>query len=959
MSEGNLMFLEFRRELNQEFTIPYLQDPIHIISLKLDGNTPKIMKAIHLPLALSVLWVPAALADTEAPLITAAAISPTSVDISGGVATVTATLTITDNDSGFVSGNLFLYNPSNNYVNNVFFTQTSRTTGDNYEVTVAVPEFGAPGNWRLDGLVTDAANNTRYYNPQPEGTPFPVPGAMVISVTNTGTVDSNPPELVSASVSPGELEVSSSQVVATFTIECSDSPSGFNYGFIYPRNPSGVTEGNLITFFNDLNMVAPGVFEVEITVPRGSQSGEWSFEVFLNDQVGNSAFHQGGNFTVSSLPPGPGSDSTFLSHAVDAVHLPFTTSGTGWFIGENDTNDGIDSAWPRPVPDGGFSAMSTTITGPGTLRFFWRVSSEENDDFLAVDIPSATIHHEISGDTTWEEMVLSIPPGTHGVTWSYTKGESGTGNQDMAWVDQVRFAAQSADTELPRLQALRISPGRIDVANPEDVIITMEITDDFHGCENGKVELINPSGNIEDTRFFDFNDRVEGDDMAGLYEVTFPITGTAEHGIWRINVELEEDFTSSVRTYGPGSEPFPLTDTEKFYVGVEDPPDTQPPVLGRLEVYPQSADVSSGDAPVIVTLHATDLPAGLDNGYVSIRNPDDGWTGSYFLSRLTGNQFNGIYQAEAVVPVFGTTGTWSVSVNLWDFEPNDVEYPYGTPFPPAIDPEFTVVNHGAEDTEMPFVSSIAINPSSIDTTSSPANIQVTVTLGDALSGILESFAYVFDPSNQFRGEFFTVLNGSNRTSGDFMNGTYQFVKTLPVGSMPGDWRIEIFVRDKTGRIRIVGTNSDPYPAGSGVFTVAAAGGNWFESKMAVATLTGNDALLGADPDHDGKTNAEEAASNGNPAVPDGPAFATLQRTPTHLYLVFELDPSLTVGTSGDYLTLGDGSLQPLRLTGEIQDGLTGAWTRVLPEPVPPNTWRIGIPLAGGASGFVRLRFENP
>jgi hypothetical protein len=32
--------------------------------------------------------------------------------------------------------------------------------------------------------------------------------------------------------------------------------------------------------------------------------------------------------------------------------LSFTTSGTGWFIGANDTNDSIDSAWPRPVPDG-------------------------------------------------------------------------------------------------------------------------------------------------------------------------------------------------------------------------------------------------------------------------------------------------------------------------------------------------------------------------------------------------------------------------------------------------------------------------------------------------------------------------------------------------------------------------------------------------------------------------------
>jgi hypothetical protein len=422
---------------------------------------------------------------------------------------------------------------------------------------------------------------------------------------------------------------------------------------------------------------------------------------------------------------------------------------------------------------------------------------------------------------------------------------------------------------------------------------------------------------------------------------------------------LTENLTSSSRFYGPGSEPFPLADTERFYFGDPEPSDSQPPVLKKLEIFPGTANVTSGDAPVIVTLHATDLPAGMDNGHITIRNPNGGWTGNYYLSRITGDEFNGIYQAEAVAPVFGSPGAWSVGVNLWDSVPNYIDHPEGTPFPPGIDPEFEVLNTGPEDTELPFVSSIAVTPSAIDTTSAQADIQVTVALGDAMSGILEAFAYFYDPDNQFRGEFFTILNGGNRISGDLMNGTYQFVRTLPVGSKPGNWRVEIFLRDKTGRIRIVGSNSDPYPSGSGVFTVAGAGGNWFDSKMAAASLTGADAGLGADPDKDGKTNAEEAAAGDNPAVPDGTGFAVMQRTPTHLYLVFEVAPSLVVGTSGDYLTLSDGGMQPLRLTGEIQHGLTGVWTKVRPELVSGSTYRVGIPFAGGPGGFVRLRFENP
>jgi hypothetical protein len=454
------------------------------------------MKTCFLPIALLLLPVPYLLADNAAPVITAAAVSPDSVDITGGGASVTATLTITDDASGVKWANLYLYSPSGEYVNSAFITPANRVSGDaldgTYEVTVTVPEFGAPGNWRLDGLVTDNDDNTRYYNPSPGGTPFPVPGDMEIAVTNSGTVDADPPDLTSAAVLPEQVNVLSSPAVITFTIECGDTLSGFDYGFIYPRNPANHVEENLITYFADFSRVSgdpsSGTYEVGITLPQGSQPGEWSFELYLKDRVGNAGFHPGGVFTVTSGVPA--SAATFLGHALDAVHLPFTTAGTGWFIGVNETNDGIDSAWPRPVPDGGSSTMSTTVTGPGTLRFFWRVSSEEDDDFLSVDIPSASIHHEISGETFWEEMVLTIPPGTHPVTWAYIKGASGSDNQDMAWVDQVGFVAQSLDSELPRLQALRIRPSRVDAGNPEDVTVIMEITDDYLGLASGRIELV-------------------------------------------------------------------------------------------------------------------------------------------------------------------------------------------------------------------------------------------------------------------------------------------------------------------------------------------------------------------------------------------------------------------------------------------------------------------------------------
>lgn len=902
-------------------------------------------------------------------MITAAAVSPTAVDVTSGPVNVTATITITDDDSGFLSGNLYLYNPSGDYVRNVYFTGANRISGNAhdgvYQFTLTVPEYGAPGTWRIDALVTDQASNTRYYNPHPEGNSFPVPGDMVITVTNTGTVDAEPPALTSSSVSPNPADVSAGPVTLTFTLTVDDAISGCDYGFIYPRDPTFNILNDSITYFSDFSRISgdenSGTYEVQITLPQGSMTGDWTFLVYLHDSVGNYVFEEGSTFTIISNPP-PTSDAAFLSHALDAVHLPFTTTGTGWFITSDDTNDGIDSASPAPVPDGASSSMSTTVTGPGTLRFHWRVSSEEFDDFLSVAIPSASIYQEISGDTLWEEQVLTLPAGTHEVTWSYTKGPSGSSYQDSAWVDQVRFTADAVDSELPRLQALRISPGRINQASPDDLTIEMEITDDFLGCNSGWVYLIGPSGNIEDSQYFDLFNQVSGDDLAGSYQVSFPGAVFSDPGLWRVEIVLIEQITSLSRSYEIAGDAYPLVGTDQFYVGDEPPSDSQGPVLRKLEIYPQIADVSYGDAPVMITLHATDLHSGVQTGFVSIVNPNNGWTGDFYLTRITGDDFNGIYRAEAVSPVYGIEGTWSVRVQLWDQDFNYTDHPYSSPFPSGIDPSYVVVNTVDEDTELPFLTTISISPTSIDTSAAPANILVTLEMGDLLSGILDAYAYFYDPNNQFRSELITVLKNefSNvRISGDDWSGTYQFTKTLPTGSMTGDWRIEIFVRDRTGQIRILGTNSDPYPSGSGVFTVSGAISNWFASKMAFYSLTGADALPGADPDNDGKSNAEEAAAGSNPALADGASFATIQRTATHVYLVFQLSAALTVGTSGDYLTLSESGMSPLRLTGEIQNGLSGTWTKVLPELVSGSTWRVGIPLASGTNGFVRLRFENP
>jgi hypothetical protein len=152
-----------------------------------------------------------------------------------------------------------------------------------------------------------------------------------------------------------------------------------------------------------------------------------------------------------------------------------------------------------------------------------------------------------------------------------------------------------------------------------------------------------------------------------------------------------------------------------------------------------------------------------------------------------------------------------------------------------------------------------------------------------------------------------------------------------------------------------------YPdPGDGEFTVGSVPLSTFAGFVATYGLTGDDALLTADADHDGRSNAVELMLGSNPNVPNaGPGVFTLSQDATHLRLDFTCAPGLAVTANGNHLELRDGGGgTPMWLIGQSQFGLTGPWTTVLPTHLSGNTWRISLPLAAGRA-FARLALEDP
>jgi|GEM_PF-4439428 len=89
------------------------------------------------------------------------------------------------------------------------------------------------------------------------------------------------------------------------------------------------------------------------------------------------------------------------------------------------------------VADSEKSQFSASFTGPGTLRYWRKLSTEEGFDLLRVRL-NGNVVHEVSGLRDWEAASFVLPAGTSTVSWSYEKNERFTFGDDAVWVDEVR-----------------------------------------------------------------------------------------------------------------------------------------------------------------------------------------------------------------------------------------------------------------------------------------------------------------------------------------------------------------------------------------------------------------------------------------------------------------------------------------------------------------------------------------
>jgi hypothetical protein len=141
-----------------------------------------------------------------------------------------------------------------------------------------------------------------------------------------------------------------------------------------------------------------------------------------------------------------------LPVALDTDRTVTTGGYAEWFGQSSTSHDGVDAATTGYLPgDNQSSWMTVAVTGPATVSFWWKVSSEASYDYLSFYV-GAALYDRISGEQGWTPVTLALPSGTHTLKWEYAKDSiCCTDGQDRGWVDQlvVTTLGDAIDTGLP------------------------------------------------------------------------------------------------------------------------------------------------------------------------------------------------------------------------------------------------------------------------------------------------------------------------------------------------------------------------------------------------------------------------------------------------------------------------------------------------------------------------------
>lgn len=362
--------------------------------------------------------------------------------------------------------------------------------------------------------------------------------------------------------------------------------------------------------------------------------------------------------------------------------------------------------------------------------------------------------------------------------------------------------AQVEDTAAPALAEFDFNPKTIDVSTgPQTVTVTLRITDDLSGFEFGSFIFISPSGQQISSAGFNAQHRISGDSLDGVYQVPTTVPQFSEAGTWRVLQLFLRDQVGNSNVFSQSdltSRGFPSE------LVVNGGPDLASPDLVEFSFNPSSIDVSAGAQNLTLTLRITDALSGFEFGSFIFMSPSGNQiiSGGYnFAHRVSGDSHDGVYQVTASVPQFSEAGNWRVlQMFLRDAVGNSNVFSESDVSSRGFPTQLQVISD-PQDITAPNLTQFSFTPATIDTSTAPQSVTITLRITDDVSGFeFGSFIFISPSGQQINSGGY---NFAHRISGNAFDGVYEITTTFPQFSEIGAWRVlQVFVRDAVGNSNV-------------------------------------------------------------------------------------------------------------------------------------------------------------
>jgi hypothetical protein len=175
----------------------------------------------------------------------------------------------------------------------------------------------------------------------------------------------------------------------------------------------------------------PGANLSVYSVPLAQPSDSGIYVAIVTNALGRATSAPVSVTVIATVPLPFALNNSNLTWTIDAA--------TPWYGQTNLAHDNTAAAQTYTLTNSQTASLRSSVTGPGTLRFFWRVSSQPGDALTFRY--SGTDRAAISGEIDWQEQVYYLPSGSIPLEWKYAKDASGSAGQDAAWVDEVSYTS--------------------------------------------------------------------------------------------------------------------------------------------------------------------------------------------------------------------------------------------------------------------------------------------------------------------------------------------------------------------------------------------------------------------------------------------------------------------------------------------------------------------------------------